>query len=142
MTTISVLGDDAGFNYSKIAKLYGDAGWGREEDYGIAELEEMFKSTSRVFLAFNEEHQLIGFARVLSDRVSISWLAEVVVSPSAQRQGVGSALVKAVREEFRSTAIYTEALKGTEGFFMNCGISPKDKLVACSVAAEDTSKAS
>lgn len=37
---------------------------------------------------------LIGFARVISDRVISAWLLDVCVHPAFQRQGVGGALVE------------------------------------------------
>ncbi len=41
-------------------------------------------------------HQQIGFARVVTDRATFSSVMDVVVEPQFRRQGVGTALMKAV----------------------------------------------
>jgi len=42
--------------------------------------------------------ELVGYARVVTDRATFAWLCDVYVAPSARGRGVGSALVRAVLE--------------------------------------------
>ncbi len=52
---------------------------------------------SLIFGAYLQpDHQQIGFARVVTDRATFSSVMDVVVDPQHRRQGVGTALMKAV----------------------------------------------
>ena len=82
--------------------------------------------------AFSEE-TLVGFVRVLTDKVMTTWIPEIVVHPMHQRRGVGSALLGRVIKEFGQTAIYVSAFLGTELFFERFAIRARpNKLVAMS----------
>ncbi|MCT9078054.1 GNAT family N-acetyltransferase [Streptomyces fulvoviolaceus] len=43
----------------------------------------------------------VAYARVVTDRVTFAWLCDVYVDPSVRGEGVGTALVEAVREHLR-----------------------------------------
>ena len=115
-----------------VAELYGSVGWGDPQAYRDAEL-RMMVAQSTFFAVAEENGQMIGLLRALSDRVSVTWIAEVVVQPAYQRRGVGAALIAVLLREFAHTAIYAEALAGTDPFFARFGITAKPgKLIACS----------
>jgi len=84
------------------------------------------------------ENELIGAARVMSDDMICSWVAEVCVHPDWQDKGVGSALVETIKERFSHTSIYLDAFLGQQVFFEKRGIKPREILVACSRAAVKT----
>lgn len=46
--------------------------------------------------------ELLGFARLVTDRATFGWLADVVVVPKRRRCGIGKALVEAVVERAAS----------------------------------------
>lgn len=52
---------------------------------------------SLCFALFSEEQQ-VGFARVITDYATTSWLADVVISESLQGQGLGSWVMQCVLE--------------------------------------------
>ncbi|MFE1317226.1 GNAT family N-acetyltransferase [Kitasatospora phosalacinea] len=41
----------------------------------------------------------VGYARVVTDRVTFAWLCDVFVAPEARGRGLGTALAAAVRDE-------------------------------------------
>lgn len=43
-----------------------------------------------------EDGQMIGFARVITDRATAAWLCDVIVDPDFRGRGVGKALIEAV----------------------------------------------
>lgn len=77
----------------QLQALYHHAPWaaGRSLD-GI---KLMLENTDYVFSAL-DGRRLIGFARVLTDRIYRATVWDVVVHPDYQGQGVGEALVKAI----------------------------------------------
>ena len=69
--------------------------WRRRDD-----VELQFRSAWRVIGAYIEDsHELVGFARAVSDGVSDAYLADVYVAPSHRGQGIGSRMVEAMVEE-------------------------------------------
>lgn len=115
-----------------LGKLYASVGFGVEGDYEKESMsvEKIFGPGVYGFFAFDGDH-LIGVARVLSDNLICSWIAEICVHPDWQGQGIGSALVGMMNDRFPNTALYAEAFKSQEGFFVGRGIVPQSRIVAC-----------
>lgn len=119
-----------------VAQLYVQSGWGNASDYDSSTLSLMLENSSAIYVAQSEIGQIVGVARALSDHCSVTWICEVLVSPESRGEGIGSQLVKAIRDKFSATAIYLEAFQGTEQFFQKTGIPPRQKLVACGAPPE------
>ncbi len=66
-----------------------------EEDMLIA------MKNSIVFGAFDEEDYLVGFARVVTDYVSIWYLCDVIVDEVHRGQGIGNLLMSAIVSDER-----------------------------------------
>ncbi len=77
----------------QLQALYHHAPWatGRSLD-GI---KRMLENTNYVFSAW-DDRRLVGFARVLTDRIYRATLWDVVVHPDYQGQGVGESLMKTI----------------------------------------------
>jgi aralkylamine N-acetyltransferase len=81
---------DQGVPWDRVAALFGEIGWtARQPDEVRASFE---RSTFKAF-AF-EGDQLIGFGRTVDDGRFYAILADVVVAPTWQRRGVGTAIVQ------------------------------------------------
>jgi GNAT superfamily N-acetyltransferase len=70
--------------------------WGRWRDR--SEVERQVAGAWRVVGAY-ADGRMVGFARAVSDGVSIAYLADVFVVPDARGHGVGKALVRAMVDE-------------------------------------------
>ena len=116
----------------KLGALYASVGFGTVENYEAPSLsvERLFGPGAYGFFAFDGDH-LIGMARVLSDDVMCSWIAEMCVHPDWQSQGVGGALLDQVDRRFKHTALHADAFKGQESFFAKRRINPQSRVVAC-----------
>lgn len=91
---------------------------------------QMFGTGAYGFFALKGEH-LIGMARVFSDDLICSWLAEIYVIPDWRGHGVGRSLFDKLNDQFRQTAFYCDASVENVHFFKAAGISPKAKLTVC-----------
>ncbi len=122
--------------FDEVADLYESVGFGfsdvYKEDSGY---EKAFRRDGcHGFFALDEKGRLIAMLRVLSDEKICTWIAEICVHPDYQGKGIGSHLIGMMDEKFGQTAIYVNALAGSEGFFEKNGIKTTAKLVACARA--------
>ena len=71
---------------------------------------------------------LVGFANVVWDGGCHAWLQDVIVSPSSQRQGVGTGLVAAAREGARAAGcewLHVDFDDDLRPFYVDaCGFTP------------------
>jgi GNAT superfamily N-acetyltransferase len=74
--------------------------WLHDESYWAAgrprEVQERAVAGSLCFGLLDAEGNTAGFARVVTDRATFAWLADVVVLPAHRGRGLGKALVGAV----------------------------------------------
>jgi GNAT superfamily N-acetyltransferase len=110
---------------SELVALYEAVGWTaytRDPDA----LERAVRASTWVATA-RVDGALIGFARALSDEVAIAWLQDVLVHPSQQRAGVGSALLRAALDRFalvRTFALLTDDRPEQHLFYRSMGLEP------------------
>jgi len=77
----------------QLQALYHHALWAKGRN--LDGIKRMLENTDYVFSAWDGP-RLIGFARVLTDRIYRATLWDVVVHPDYQGQGVGEALIKTI----------------------------------------------
>ena len=77
----------------QLRQLYESAPWakGRTAD----DIKRMLENTDYVF-SVQDGETLVGFARVLTDKVYRATLWDVIAHPARQGQGIGEALLKAI----------------------------------------------
>jgi len=136
MVRIVALQDFSSVDFDAVIGIYDANGWGTRADYKAETVRTWFEKSSHVAVAYGDDGTLLGWVRALTDGLN-TWLPEIVLHPEHQRQGIGHALMEDVIARFNGTAIYTEALNGTERFFKHFGIVPRpNKLVAVSRAPQ------
>ncbi len=113
---------------SAIVELYNSIGWGPVTSEQIAAA----YANTFYYILVEANGRVIGCLRAFSDDVYISWIAEIAVAASCQRQGIGRAMIQALDKRFAHTAVYVEALYDSSSFFYKCGIVPRSSLTACS----------
>jgi GNAT superfamily N-acetyltransferase len=71
----------------------------------------------------------VAYARVLTDRATFAWLCDVYVDPSVRGEGVGTALVAAVREELRPYGLRRVLLAthDAHGVYEKLGFTPLER---------------
>ncbi len=117
-------------HWESLAELMTAVGWGSTHDSPA--LRAMFGGAVYTVLA-EEGGRVVGYVRAFTDRVSVSWIAEIAVHPERQGRGIGGRLMEALLRDLGGTAIYGEALNGSEAFFIRHGVVPRPgKLVAIS----------
>ncbi len=92
---------DAPVSPAVLADLRQAVGWNRMEgDLANTSLRNAFH------LCCFDGNNLIGYAAVVSNRVTDAYIQDVMVHPDWQRQGIGTALMEQVLERLRREGIY------------------------------------
>lgn len=119
-----------------LGTFYESVGFGKAENYEVPQvsLERLFGPGTYGFFAF-DDGRLVGMARVFSDDVLCTWIAEMGVHPAWQGRGIGGALLDRINERFSHTALYAEPFVGQEALFAGRGIKVQSRLTACGRAA-------
>ncbi|WP_317442358.1 GNAT family N-acetyltransferase [Streptomyces collinus] len=73
----------------------------------------------------------VAYARVLTDRATFAWLADVYVDPSVRGKGVGTAFVEGIREHLRPFGLRRVMLatRDAHGVYEKAGFRPLDRPV-------------
>jgi GNAT superfamily N-acetyltransferase len=127
--------DSSRLDFASYTALMDAVGFGEAEDY-LPEsanpdyLRKHFGPGTHAIFAYDRK-ELVGLARAFSDDHICSWLSEICVHPQWQRLGIGRELMKRLNMRLSHTALYADSFPSKVEFFVECGIKPKDKLVAC-----------
>ena len=117
-----------------LARLYSICNFGSYEELmkGNAIL-TIFKAPSTgIFAVDLDSGKILGAARILSDNLITSYIAEICVLPKYRGKGIADKIMEALTVRFNHTAIFTCGFVGMEDFLHNHGFSRKSKLFACS----------
>lgn len=74
-----------------------------------------------------ENGKLVGLIRVISDRVAIAYVQDILVNPSHHRTGIGTQLLSKARSAFahvRQFVLVTDTSKVTDAFYRSAGLVP------------------
>ncbi len=77
---------------------------------------------SMCFGAFDGERQ-VGFARVISDRATYAYVADVFVLPSHRGRGIGKRLIRCIttHPELQQLKLWTLFTRDAHGLYRQCG---------------------
>ena len=129
--TIEITADLSRVTPEQVEAVYESVGFGWS--YKPLPLERLFGPGVFGFFALDrQDGRLVGLLRALSDDLSVTWIAEVCVLPSHQRQGIGARLMQALNERFPAHAIYAEPFTHNVDFITKQGLKARPILVACS----------
>ena len=109
-------------DYSSWNYLRSIAGW---KAYSLEIYNQIIES-SLCFLIVLHNDKIIGMGRLVGDNITSFYIQGVVVIPSYQGQGIGTAIVKKLSDYAKQKAIeggtiHLFAHKGTEPFYKRCG---------------------
>jgi GNAT superfamily N-acetyltransferase len=79
-------------------------------------------------IARNDRGALIGFARLVTDKATFAWLADVFVLPSHRGKGVARDLVRAfqAKPELQNLRRWLLATRDAHGVYVALGFAPLD----------------
>jgi N-acetylglutamate synthase-like GNAT family acetyltransferase len=82
---------------------------------------------SLCFSALNDDQQ-VGFARVITDLATFAWICDVFVDERWRGQGIGKALMAAIRDDARLAGLKrTVLVSSSPAFYVPFGFAPIDR---------------
>mgnify|MGYP004605564175 FL=1 len=120
------------YQEDEIQTLYAAVGWtAYTED--LPALERGFQNSLLVLAAY-EDGELIGLIRAVGDGATVVFVQDLLVAPQKQRQGVGTALLKAVLDRYsnvRQLLLTTDNTPKPIAFYKSLGFSDLSTLGCC-----------
>ena len=120
------------YQEDEIQTLYAAVGWtAYTED--LPALERGFQNSLLVLAAY-EDGELIGLIRAVGDGATVVFVQDLLVAPQKQRQGVGTALLKAVLDRYsnvRQLLLTTDNTPKTIAFYKSLGFSDLSTIGCC-----------
>ena len=120
------------YNKVEIMQLYDAVGWTAYTENAAA-LEQGFRN-SLLILAAYENDKMLGIIRVVGDGSTIVFIQDILVFPENRRQGIGTALLKAVLERYsdvRQIELTTDNTPETIAFYKSLGFSEFSEIGCC-----------
>ena len=115
---------DVGEHFAEIIELYRAHGWTHAGDPD--RLRTAIECSSFAVVALEGE-RVVGFARAMSDEAFAVYIADILVSPDRQRQGIGRSITEAILEHYPMDRFHHQVLvaeRGAEGFYRRLGMVP------------------
>ena len=112
------------FSEDEMLRLYSAVGW-TAYTANMQALEQGFRNSLRVLAAY-ENDELLGIIRAVGDGFTIVFIQDLLVFPEKQRQGIGTALVKAMLARYpdvRQIECTTDRAPNTISFYKSLGFS-------------------
>ena len=120
------------YKEDEIKSLYTEVGWAAYTE-NMKALEQGYKNSLLVLAAYEDE-ELLGVIRVVGDGYTVVFIQDILVFPSKQRQGVGTALLRAVLEKYpdvRQIELTTDNTPKTLAFYKSLGFSEFSEIGCC-----------
>ncbi len=120
------------YKEAEILRLYAEVGWTAYTDAPDT-LRKGFEN-SLLTLAAYEGTTLLGLVRAVGDGHTIIFVQDILVRPDYQRQGIGSALLRAVLERYadvRQIELVTDNTPKTRVFYQSAGFHELSEIDCC-----------
>ena len=120
------------YSADEILRLYAAVGWTAYTKDAPA-LEQGFRNSLLVLAAY-ENDALLGILRAVGDGATIVFIQDILVHPDYQRQGIGTALVRAALRRYanvRQIELATDDTPETAAFYRSLGFTPFSELGCC-----------
>ncbi len=126
------LADDEVVPIAELVDLYTAVGWliYASDPDGLARAVDR---STYVVTARDDDGELVGLARCLSDDVSIMYLQDVLIHPEHRRRSLGTILVGACLRKFdhvRQKVLLTDDEEGQHAFYRSLGYTDVNDLGA------------
>ena len=120
------------YREEEILRLYTEVGW-TAYTKDMSALEQGYKHSLLVLSAYENE-ELLGIVRAVGDGHTIVFVQDILVFPEKQRQGVGTALLKAVLDRYpdvRQIELVTDNTPKAVAFYKSLGFSELSEIGCC-----------
>ncbi len=120
------------FRSDEILPLYTQVGWTAYTE-NMPALERGYKGSLLVLAAY-ENSELLGIVRAVGDGATVVWVQDLLVYPEKQRQGVGTALLRAVLDRFsdvRQIQLATDNTPKNAAFYRSLGFLEFSEIGCC-----------
>ena len=110
------------YNEQEILPLYESVGW-RNYTQRPQMLKEAYAHSLKIYAAYVND-KLAGIIRVVGDGASVVFVQDLLVYPEYQRQGIGTALLKMIMEEYQNVYqmhLMTDNTEKTIAFYQSLG---------------------
>jgi predicted N-acetyltransferase YhbS len=111
-------------DFGEILGLYRAHGWTHAND--PTRLRTAVESSSLSIVAV-DGGRVVGFARAMSDEAFAVYIADILVAPDRQREGIGRAMAEAILAHYPLERFHHQVLiaeRGAEGFYRRLGLAP------------------
>ena len=110
--------DTNNINWADVSALFREVGWGEREP---EQIRWAFAKSSHVIFIYDGA-MLVGFGRTMDDGCYYALLVDVVIKPLYQQQGLGTLIVKHLREQLIGYSFVTlTAAPGKSDFYKKLG---------------------
>ena len=120
------------YKEAEIRRLYTEVGWTAYTE-NMSVLEQGYKNSLLVLAAY-ENDELLGIIRIVGDGFTIIFVQDILVFPREQRNGVGTALMKAVLDTYpdvRQIELATDNTSKTVAFYKSLGFTELSEMGCC-----------
>ena len=105
-------------SWKRISELLEAVGWDQRNP---EELRLAFEKSTYIRIAY-DGNRIVGFGRTVDDGKFYGMIVDLVVDPSFQGRGIGSTILRELREEMRGYKIISlRAAPGKQGFYLKQG---------------------
>ena len=112
------------YNEQEVLALYASVGWTNYTS-NAQMLKSAFAHSLKIYAAYCDE-QLVGLIRAVGDGFSVVFIQDLLVHPRVQRQGIGTALLRRILQEYRHVYqlhLLTENTEKTIRFYRSLGFT-------------------
>lgn len=116
---------DVEVDFEAILGLYQAHRWIHATD--PARLRVAIDNSALSLVARTEDGAVVGYARAMSDGAFAVYIADILVRPDVQRQGIGGMLLDGIMTHYPMETFHHQVLvseRGAEGFYRHHGLSP------------------
>jgi len=110
------------YNENEILPIYESVGW-KSYTERPQMLRDAYLHSLKIYAAYVDE-KLVGVIRVVGDGFSLVFVQDLLVYPEYQRQGIGTALLKMIMEEYCGVYqlhLLTDNTEKTIAFYKSLG---------------------
>jgi len=110
------------YNENEILSIYDSVGWSNYTK-NPKMLKEAYLHSLKIYAAYACE-KLVGIIRVVGDGASVVFVQDLLVSPEFQRQGIVTALLKTIMDDYNEVYqfhLFTDDTEKTVAFYKSLG---------------------